>query len=101
MTFEENDWRIEYRLNRPPDVSCTGVNIEVLCVDKVITFRKYPTGILLHREQCACAGPEACNRCTHDIDVGGKTLWATDFQKTLMKTLGILPGYLTGDKNDK
>jgi len=72
MAFEDCTLTVKYYKNegRSPNVSTTGVNVQLDCYSGTITLRKYPTGILITQEICKYAWPEAvCTFCMVDADV--------------------------------
>lgn len=64
MTFS-NDCGISYRKDGHPHLSASGVNVEYECQYGVITFRKFPTGIVLLQEGCRRADTNTCFMCPH------------------------------------
>ncbi len=68
MSFEENDWKIDYYVDKPPGISHSGVNVESECRDGVISIRKAPTGILLHSEKCLSNKAPICTVCIFNVE---------------------------------
>ena len=59
MTFND-DCGIIYGKFGPPHLHAGGVNIEYECKDKIITFRKFPTGIIVLQDKCKRGDEEGC-----------------------------------------
>jgi hypothetical protein len=88
MSFDETSCHVEYddKYTGPPHCYYRGGdNVSVDCVRGSIQFRKDPTGILLHKEDCRTSRELVCQFCSIIIKRRrlGNRLVAVDRQSDL------------------
>jgi hypothetical protein len=83
MPFKEDRCAIIYPgHNQCPTFYTTGVNVVAECRVGVVTFRKDPTGIILHKDKCKIHDSESCLFCRN---FQGNLLFNSDTQAAVVR----------------